>query len=299
MRAAATSAAGAQQYPAGALYVVSTPIGNLADLSFRALHVLALADAVACEDTRHTGALLARLGLSRPLMAVHRHNEREGSALVLQRLVAGQRVALVTDAGTPAVSDPGAALVATARQAGHRVVPVPGASAAMAALSVAGDAAGAASGGGVVFVGFLPAKGAARVQALQTAIDDRRTQVVFEAPHRIGSLAEALAERGPDRTVTVCRELTKQFEQVVTLAAAGLPAWLRAEAVHERGEFALVLHAAAPDAMEAAAVNESALATLQVLLAELPLKQAVALAARLSGAPRNALYQAALSLQGR
>lgn len=291
LQRAAAEAAGAQQYPAAALYVVATPIGNLADLSLRAIHVLGLVDALACEDTRVSAALLRHLGLDKPLLALHAHNEHQAAERLLQRLGAGQRVAYVSDAGTPAVSDPGAALVARVAAAGHRVLPLPGPSSALAALSVAGDA----HSHGFVFVGFLPARGAARAAALQALAGDARTQLLFEAPHRIDTLAQELARLAPQRTLTLCRELSKQFETVHTLAAAALPGWLAADAHRRRGEFVLVLHApAAAPADDDAALTSAAAHTLQVLLRELRLKQAVSLAAELSGAPRNALYQAAL-----
>jgi 16S rRNA (cytidine1402-2'-O)-methyltransferase len=292
MLQAAASAAGAQQYPPGTLYVVATPIGNLADLTLRAIHVLALVDAIACEDTRHSVPLLRQLGIDKPLLAVHQHNEREGAAAVLARLARGERVAYVSDAGTPALSDPGAALVAAARSQGYRTIPIPGASSAAAALSVAGDASGAP----FVFIGFLPARAGARSLAIKALASDARTQVLFEAPHRIESLAQALAAACGARRVTLCRELTKQFETVATLPAADLSAWLGADAHRVRGEFVLVVHAAAAPAPEAAtALHDHA---LRALLAALPLKQAVALAAELTGAPRNALYQRALSIKG-
>ena len=291
MLQAAAGAAGAQTYPAGALYVVATPIGNLADLTLRAIHVLATVDAIGCEDTRHTAALLHHLGIDKPLVALHEHNEHAAAAQVLARLARGERVAYVSDAGSPAVSDPGAALVAAATLAGYRCIPIPGASAGVAALSVAGDAAA----GGFTFIGFLPARGGERGKALAVLAADPRAQIVFEAPHRIESLCGALAQACTTRRVTLCRELTKQFETVVTLPAAELPAWLGGDANRLRGEFVLVLHA-----LEAATTDESAAhdRTLQVLLGALPLKQAVALAAELSGAARNALYARALALKG-
>ena len=292
MRAAAL-AAGAQQYPAPALYLVATPIGNLADLTLRVLHVLALADSVACEDTRTTGALLRHLGLDKPLLALHDHNEAQAAQRVLGLLAQGQRVAYASDAGTPAVSDPGAGLVAVVAQAGYRIVPLPGPSSAVAAVSVAGDAAAQ----GFRFRGFLPAKGAERTQALQEAAADPTQQVLFEAPHRVEALAAALAQAAPRRRVTLCRELTKQFETVATLPAAELPSWLGADGHRTRGEFVVVLHAQPAAAAADEGLPPAALQTLRVLLEELPLKQAVALAARLSGAPRNALYTAALALR--
>jgi 16S rRNA (cytidine1402-2'-O)-methyltransferase len=289
----ASAAAGGQQYPAAALYVVATPIGNLADFSLRAVHVLALADAVACEDTRVSGGLLRHLGLDKPLIALHEHNERSAADKVLARLAAGERVAYVSDAGTPAISDPGTVLVALARAAGYRVLPIPGASSVVAALSAAGHVPGTP---GFHFAGFLPAKGSERTLALDAALAQPCACVLFEAPHRLAALFTLLAERAPTRRITVCRELTKQFEQIETLDAADLPGWLAADAMRSKGEFVLVLHAdeTAP-ADEAGAVPPEAERALRVLLRELPLKQAVALAAELSGASRNLLYAQALA----
>ena len=272
--------------------MVATPIGNLADLTLRAVHVLARVQAVACEDTRVAARLLQHLGLAPELLALHAHNEHEATAAVLQRLAAGQSVAVVSDAGTPAISDPGAVVTAAVRRHGHPVVPVPGASSVMAALSVAGDAAP----GGHRFVGFLPAKGADRERALQRLAADPPTQVLFEAPHRIAALASSLAVAAPDRTVTLCRELTKQFETIATMPSRELPAWLSADPNRERGEFVLVLHALQEPAA-ADDLPDAALRALVVLLRELPLKQAVSLAAEISGAPRNALYARALELK--
>jgi 16S rRNA (cytidine1402-2'-O)-methyltransferase len=290
---AAAAAAGAQQYPTGALYVVATPIGNLADLTLRAIHVLMLADTVACEDTRVSGALLRHLGLHKAVLALHEHNEAAAAARVVGLLAQGQRVAYISDAGTPAVSDPGAGLVAAVVAAGHRAVPVPGPSSALAALSVAGDT----QASGFRFVGFLPARASARAAALGALGAERSAQVLFEAPHRIGALADALAAAMPDRRVTVARELTKQFETIVTLAAHSLPAWLAADPQRTRGEFVLVLHATTPAAAEDVAADDEARRVLRLLLHELPLKQAVALAAAITRAPRNALYEAALALR--
>ena len=290
---AAALAAGGQQYPAGTLYVVATPIGNLADLSLRALHVLALADTIACEDTRHTGALLRHLGLDKPLLALHEHNESSAAGRVIGLLNEGRRVAYVSDAGTPAISDPGAALVAAVRQAGLRAVPIPGASSAVAAVSVAGD--GRAQG--FRFVGFLPAKGGERRAAVQAVAACADQQVLFEAPHRIESLLAALADSLPGRDVTLCRELTKQFETVATLPAADLPAWLAADPHRARGEFVLVVHALAPEADRDEGLPDEVMKVLRALLAELPVKQAVSLAATITGAPRNALYDAALAMR--
>lgn len=290
--AAARDAAASQHYPQGALYVVATPIGNLADISLRALHVLQLADAIACEDTRHTQALLRAYGIDKPAgawLAVHQHNEAEAAGAVLQRLGAGQRVAYASDAGTPAVSDPGARLVAAVRGAGPRVVPLPGASSVTALLSAAGAVA---EGGAFVFAGFLPAKAGERDAAVAALGAESRAVALLEAPHRIEALAGALAALG-DRPVTVGRELTKQFEELATVACSALPAWLAASPQRSRGEFALLLHplAQAPRSGEG-------LRVLQLLLPELPLKTAVKLAAQISGEPRNELYEQALKLKG-
>ena len=279
----------------GTLYVVATPIGNLADLTLRAVAVLGLVDAVACEDTRVTGQLLRHLGLDKPLLALHQHNEAAAARSVIERLAQGQRVAYASDAGTPAISDPGAVLVAAVARAGHRVLPIPGASSAVAALSVAGDAAAE----GFRFIGFLPGRGQERRDALQAVALAPLCQVLFEAPHRIAALLAGLAEATPARRITLCRELTKQFETVITLAAADAPAWLAGDANRSRGEFVVVLHAlpAVLPVPGAAGLSAEAERVLAPLLRELPLKQAVALAAELSGAPRNALYERALALR--
>ncbi len=288
--AAAHEAAGAQNHPASTLYVVATPIGNLADISLRALHVLSKVDVVACEDTRHTQQLLRAYGLDRPgsqLLAVHQHNEAEAAHSVLERLGQGQRVAYVSDAGTPAISDPGARLVAAVRQAGFRVMPLPGASSVTTALS----ASGMTGDSGFVFAGFLPNKATERQLAVQQLAQESRAVVLLEAPHRIEALAQALAVLGP-RRVTLGRELTKQFEQIETLPAQDLSAWLVEKPERVRGEFVLVLHDAPVDA-----ITGEGLRVLQLLLPELPLKTAVKLAAEISGESKNTLYEQALTLK--
>lgn len=291
---AAREAAAGQNYPPGALYVVATPIGNLADITLRALHVLQLADVVACEDTRHTQALLRAYGIDKApgqLLAVHQHNEAQAVQSVLERLQQGQRVAYVSDAGTPAISDPGARLVAGVRQAGQRVVPLPGASSVTTALSVAGIAPDAAQPGSFVFAGFLSSKTIERAGQVQALAGETKAVVLLEAPHRIEALALALSALG-QRQLTIGRELTKQFEDIATLASAAFPQWLAQDANRTRGEFVLVLH-------PAIAVTEAAPEprVLKLLLAELPLKTAVKLAAEITGEPRNALYQQALALK--
>ena len=279
-----------QHYPDRTLYVVATPIGNLADITLRALHVLQLVDAIACEDTRHTSPLLRQYGIDKPLLAVHEHNELEAALGVIERLQRGERVAYVSDAGTPAVSDPGARLVAATQAAGLRVLPLPGASSITTALSVAG----LAGDSGFVFAGFLPTKAGERDQAVAKLQLDARATVILEAPHRIEALARAMAPLGV-RLLTVGRELTKQFEEIATVPAQGFAAWLAANPQRTRGEFALVLHPA--PGSDTPAGNEEALKVLQLLMAELPLKTAVKLAAEISGAPRNELYDAALKLK--
>lgn len=286
---AAREAAAAQHYPQSALYVVATPIGNLADIGLRALHVLAMVDAIACEDTRHTSGMLRAYGLDRPsaqLLAAHQHNEAEAAQTLLARLAHGERVAYVSDAGTPALSDPGARLVAAARAAGYAVIPLPGASSVTTALSVAGIVEDT----GFVFAGFLPSKANERDAAVQRLASEPRAVVLLEAPHRIEALARALAPLGA-RLVTVGRELTKQFEEIASVAADALAPWLAAQSTRTRGEFVLVVH---PAPMEAPVED---LRVLKLLLAELPLKAAVKLAAEITGQPRNALYAAALKLR--
>ena len=288
--AAAHEAAGSQNHPASTLYVVATPIGNLADISLRALHMLSRADVVACEDTRHTQQMLRAYGLDRPgsqLLAVHQHNEAEASEAVIALLAQGQRVVYVSDAGTPAISDPGARLVAAVRQAQFRVLPLPGASSVTTALS----ASGMTGEQGFVFVGFLPSKAGERQQAVQALAQESRAVVLLEAPHRMEAVAEALAVLGT-RRITVGRELTKQYEQIETLATQDLPAWLSAKPERQRGEFVLVLH----DAPVADTSGEG-LRVLQLLLPELPLKTAVKLAAEISGESKNGLYEQALALK--
>jgi 16S rRNA (cytidine1402-2'-O)-methyltransferase len=249
-------------------------------------------DAVACEDTRVSAGLLRHLGLHKPLIALHQHNEHEAAEQVVERLSRGEKVAYLSDAGTPAVSDPGAVLVAAVSAAGLRVLPIPGASSVVTALSTSGDAAAS----GFRFVGFLPSKAQERRAVAQQLVGQPCSQVLFEAPHRIQALVALLAELCPEQNLTLCRELTKQFETVHTAKAGAMPAWLAADAQRERGEFVLVLHAA-PTRPSDAELPELALRALEVLSGELPLKQAVALAAELSGASRNRLYERALELK--
>jgi 16S rRNA (cytidine1402-2'-O)-methyltransferase len=291
---AAQNACANQNYQRGALYVVATPIGNLADITLRALHVLQLADIVACEDTRHTQALLRAYGIDKSnaqLLAVHQHNEAEAAQSVIERLSAGLRVAYVSDAGTPAISDPGARLVSSVRQARLPVVPLPGASSVITALCVAGITPDAQQQGGFVFAGFLPSKATALAAAVLELATQARAVVLLEAPHRIEALAEALSPLG-ERLLTIGRELTKQFEEIATVQAKDFSAWLAQDANRLRGEFALVLHPAL-----LAVQSGPDTRVLQLLLAQLPLKTAVKVAAEITGESRNALYDLALKFK--
>ena len=285
---AAQDASASQAHPPACLYVLATPIGNLADIGLRALHVLTLVDALACEDTRHSQALLRSYGVAKPsgaFLALHQHNETGAAEDVILRLQSGQRVAYLSDAGTPAISDPGAKLVAMVQAAGFRVIPIPGASSVTALLSVSG----CQGDGSFVFLGFLPSKSQERQTAIQAMAQEARAQVFLEAPHRIEAVAKDMALLG-ERMLSVGRELTKQFEEVAVMPANKLSAWLGESAQRSKGEFALVLHplaVAAPGLAEAERV-------LDLLLAELPTKSAVRLASQISGAPRNTLYAMAL-----
>jgi 16S rRNA (cytidine1402-2'-O)-methyltransferase len=278
-----------QQYPAATLYVVATPIGNLADITLRALHVLGLVDRIAAEDTRNTGQLLARYGISKPLIAVHEHNEREAAERVIDFLRAGERVACVSDAGTPGISDPGAKLVDAVREAGFQVVPLPGASALATALSAAGDWVST-----FTFLGFLPPKAKQRASALQPLAAHTHAMVFYEAPHRIVETVQALADAfGPVRRVLIARELTKLHESLYRGTLAEAPAWLAEDANRQRGEFVLVVEGAS--AGESSEEDHDAL--LRVLLQEVPVKSAAKIAATLTGASRKALYARALDLK--
>ncbi|MFI4927961.1 MAG: 16S rRNA (cytidine(1402)-2'-O)-methyltransferase [Burkholderiales bacterium] len=285
--AAAREAAAPQHYPQGCLYVIATPIGNLSDIGLRALHVLQLVDAVACEDTRHTQALLRAYGIEKTAwLSVHRHNEAAGAQEVVARLQQGQRVAYASDAGTPGVSDPGARVVAAVAAAGLPVVPIPGPSSVTTLLSAMPSQL---EDSAFVFAGFLPAKPGERQQAVEALQRESRPVVLLEAPHRIAALADALTALG-ERGVTIGRELTKQFEEIASLRSDALAAWLQASPQRSRGEFALVLHAVAQVRDEGQARR-----VLQLLLAELPTKTAVKLAAEITGAARNELYEQALA----
>ncbi|WP_323119433.1 16S rRNA (cytidine(1402)-2'-O)-methyltransferase [Burkholderia alba] len=281
----------AQHYPDSTLYVVATPIGNTADITLRALHVLALVDRIAAEDTRNTGQLLARYGISKPLVAVHEHNERAAAVKLIDHLRAGERIAYVSDAGTPGISDPGAKLVDAVRAAGFGVIPLPGANAAAAALSVAGDWAGP-----FTFAGFLPPKAKQRAGALQQLKAHPYALVFYEAPHRIVETVAALADTlGGARRLLIARELTKLHEDLFQGTLAEGPTWLEADANRQRGEFVLVVEGAPQQDDDG---DESAHDDLlKLLLEEVPVKSAAKLAAALTGASRNTLYARALTLK--
>lgn len=274
----------------GTLYIVATPIGNLGDMSARAIATLQQVDLIAAEDTRHSGPLLQHFGITTPCSACHDHNEREIAAGLVARIIAGESVALISDAGTPLISDPGYHLVRTAREAGVSVVPVPGASALIAALSVSGLPSDR-----FCFEGFLPAKSSARRQKLQTLADESGTLIFYESTHRIEEcLADMAAVFGPERYVVIAREITKRFETVHGDTLEGLIAWIAADVNQTRGEFVVMVHGAA--APEAGIIDAEAERVLRLLLEELPVKQAAALAARIAGVKKNALYQFALGV---
>ncbi len=292
--AAAHEVASSQHYPHGALYVVATPIGNLADISLRALHVLSLAETIACEDTRHSHALLRAFGIDKAspqMLGVHQHNEAEASIAVIERLRQGQRVAYVSDAGTPGISDPGARLSAAVRAHGIRIIPVPGSSSVTALLSVAGVSTDGSDALGFLFAGFLPGRAVQRAEFVRSLEKETRCIVVLEAPHRIESAALTLAELG-GRNITIGRELTKQFEEIATIQACDFPAWLAHSPSRLRGEFALAIH---PAGKSSAPGDDHKV--LKLLLSVLPLKTAVRLTAEITGEPKNALYEAALALR--
>ena len=272
-----------------ALYVVATPIGNLGDITLRALETLRNVDLVACEDTRHARHLLDHHGIRVPTLALHQHNENEAADKLMRLLGEGKRVALVSDAGTPGVSDPGARAVAAVRAAGFRVIPLPGPNAAIGAMSAAG-----VTDQRFLFVGFLPARVGARRTAIEQLAPVDAALVFYEAPHRVLEAVVDLVELlEPLREIVIARELTKVFEQIERMPLGQAPAWLAADANHQRGEFVLVV--SAPP--RRAGIDAEAERVLVALLAELPVRQAAKLAAQITGQPKNALYARALELK--
>ena len=282
-----------QHWPASALYVVATPIGNLGDLSLRAWQALARCDVIAAEDTRASRALLEAWGVSTPLMAAHRHNEAAAAQAIVARLAEGERVALVSDAGAPAVSDPGARIVRAVRDAGYAVIPIPGASAVIAALMASGVTSD--ENPAFVFAGFMPAKSGARQKWLKQWCAVPAPVVMFESPHRLAAAVKDLAQVcEPDRLLTFARELTKRFEQVHTVRMADAADWLAQDTHRSQGEFVLIVH----EAVQAEAdesVDAGTLALLDALLEHLSVRDAARVAAKVSGLQRDVLYALALA----
>lgn len=278
-----------QHYPDATLYVIGTPIGNAGDISLRALHILEIADAVACEDTRVTKNLLGLYGLDKELISAHQHNEREAAEKLIARLQRGERVALVSDAGTPAISDPGAKIVDSVRNAGFNVIPVPGPSAAITALS-----AGGLIDESFLFIGFLPAKTAQRQTVLRKLKDSPATLVIYEAPHRIRDTVRTLADIfEPSRTVVIARELTKLFEEIHRCPLSEAIPWLEENRNRQKGEFVLLVQGAPSREDD----ENQALHILSVLLDELPAGTAAGLTAKITGIRKNRLYDMALELK--
>ena len=275
----------------GTLYIVATPIGNVQDMSPRAIQVLKSVDYIAAEDTRHSGPLLQHFSIQTPLIALHEHNERDRSVNLLERLQQGKSIALISDAGTPLISDPGYFLVRAAKEGGISVVPIPGPCAIITALSAAGVATDRFS-----FEGFLPAKAKQRLQQLELLRHEMRTMVFYEAPHRIlDSLHDMLTVFGATRRVVIARELTKLYETIRAASLADLIEWVKADPNQQRGEIVVIVEGTKETANQANAVSAENI--LKILLADLPLKQAVALAANISGKRKNELYQQALTIQ--
>ncbi len=277
-----------QSFPEGALYVVATPIGNMSDISLRALKVLSLCTAIACEDTRMTGQLLARLNIDKLLLSAHQHNEREVAEKIIRRLQEGERIALVSDAGTPAISDPGARIVDAVISAGLRVIPIAGASAAVAALSASGLIADQFH-----FVGFLPARDKQREAILNSLKNSATTLVFYEAPHRIAETISAMARVfEPHRQIIIARELSKVFEQIHRCPLSEATPWLSSDPNHQRGEFVVLVEAAPARDNDAL---DDAIRVLDILLEECSVSQAAALTSRITGIKKNQLYEIALT----
>lgn len=271
--------------------MVATPIGNLQDITLRAIDIFKSVDAIAAEDTRHTTHLLSHFGIQKKLIAVHEHNEHQSAEILLKRIQSGESIALVTDAGTPAISDPGAIVVDVLRQNGVNIVPIPGASAVIAALSASGIVAN-----GFSFIGFLPASGSQRRKVLTSYQAHPVTLVLYEAPHRIVECIVDLASvLGAERRITIAREITKTFETFHRCLLGEAQAWLESDTNQQRGEFVLMIEPAPAD--DSKTLSDESLNTLKVLLAELPLKQAVKLAVEITGEKKNLLYDLALQLK--
>ncbi len=292
-----TERMGGQNWPGSTLYVVATPIGNLGDLSVRAWQTLARCDVIAAEDTRASRALLDAWGVTTPLIAAHRHNEAGAAETILARLAQGERVGLISDAGAPAVSDPGARVVRAVREAGYGVVAIPGASAVITALMASG--ATSDENPAFVFAGFTPPKAIARQKWLQRWCAVSAPVVMFESPHRLAAACKDLLQVcGPERQLTIARELTKRFEQVVTLPLGETAAWLAADSHRSQGEFVLIVHQAIePEGDEQ--IDASALALLDALLETVSVRDAARVAAKVTGLARDTLYALALERQNK
>ncbi len=277
----------------GSLYIVATPIGNLADITQRAIETLSLVDRICAEDTRNTRKLLTHLGIKKTLIALHDHNETQKIDSVAHWLSEGESIALVSDAGTPLISDPGYHLVKALREMDFQIVPIPGASAIITALSAAGLATNKFS-----FEGFLPAKEVGRKQALLANIDSTYTQIYYESSHRIvHSVATMLDVFGADKKVVLARELTKLYEQFFHGTLGDLHPWLIEDKMHQKGEFVIMLAATEVKKNKCDVMNSTVEQVLATLIDELPLKQAAKIAAKLTGISKNALYKQGLKLQ--
>lgn len=274
---------------AGILYIVATPIGNLEDITYRAVTTLQNVDLIAAEDTRHSQKLLQHYSVSTAMFALHDHNERQKSQVLINRLQQGNNIALISDAGTPLISDPGYHMVLACRNAGIRVVPIPGASALTAAISAAGLATDT-----FVFKGFLPVKAVAKQQALAQLAEEFATTIYYEAPRRVEDTLQLLAELYPERHMVLAKELTKQFENFVSGMPSDILQWLHADAGHSKGEFVLLISGAQEKNDELPAEAKQLLTILQE---DLPLKKAAASVARHYNLKKNQLYQYGLSLQ--
>lgn len=274
----------------GCLYIVATPIGNMADITLRALEILKSVDVIAAEDTRHSRHLLTHYAIDTPMISLHEHNEQQRTEKMLERLAKGEQVALISDAGTPLVSDPGYRLVQAVHAAKLQVVPIPGACAAIAGLVASGLPTEQ-----FIFIGFLPAKGAARKRALDNVIHETRTLIIYESVHRIENLFELLLETfGEQRRATIARELTKTFETIKQASLIELRDWLTNDSNQRKGEFVVIV-----EGSESVDIDvEEQKRIISILLAELPLKQAVALTTQITGGSRKPIYQLALSMQG-
>ena len=277
---------------AGALYVVATPIGNLKDLSRRAVEVLDGVDLILAEDTRHSAKLLAHYGIGTACRSFHDHNEARQVTQLVKRIADGGRVALISDAGTPLISDPGFRLVAALREQGHTIIPIPGPSAAICALSIAGLPTDR-----FCFEGFLPPRASARRRLLHSLSSEARTLIFYESPRRVlTTVSDLVGAFGAERPAVLAREMTKIHETVVSGTLVELRSWLETHPEQRRGEYVIVVAGAPPAREEDAATNAATRNLLRVLVDELPVKQAVAVAVRITGGKRNVLYRQAVAL---